>query len=202
MTWSPLATLVTPRPTSTTMPAPSWPRIAGNKPSGSAPERVNSSVWQMPVALISISTSPAFGPCSCTVSMVKGAPALGAIAARTSIWRSIQLSMHILLDSRLDTQPMHLPVEGVAADAELARDEAQVPALELQFPEQRVALRPSERVERNTLRRRCGRLRGRCADTVVLGQVRQPEPVARAPRDHGAQRVAQLPYVSWPLTRA
>src|SRR5580704_13010811 len=35
MTWSPLATLVTPRPTSTTIPAPSWPRIAGNSPSGS-----------------------------------------------------------------------------------------------------------------------------------------------------------------------
>src|SRR6266851_1167492 len=30
MTWSPVFTLVTPGPTSTTMPAPSWPRIAGN----------------------------------------------------------------------------------------------------------------------------------------------------------------------------
>src|SRR3954463_4700476 len=67
------------------MPAPSCPRIAGNKPSGSAPERVNSSVWQMPVALISTSTSPAFGPSSFTVSIVKGAPALCATAARTSI---------------------------------------------------------------------------------------------------------------------
>ena len=47
---------------STTTPAPSWPRIAGNSPSGSAPESVNSSVWQMPVALISTSTSPACGP--------------------------------------------------------------------------------------------------------------------------------------------
>src|SRR5204863_3706286 len=50
MTWSPFFTEVTPAPTSTTTPAPSWPRIAGNSPSGSAPERVNSSVWQMPVA--------------------------------------------------------------------------------------------------------------------------------------------------------
>ena len=57
----PSSALVTPGPTSTTTPAPSWPRIAGNRPSGSAPERVNSSVWQMPVALISTSTSPAFG---------------------------------------------------------------------------------------------------------------------------------------------
>ncbi len=65
-----------PGPTSTTIPAPSWPRIAGKRPSGSAPERVNSSVWQIPVALISTSTSPAFGPASCTVSIVSGAPAL------------------------------------------------------------------------------------------------------------------------------
>src|SRR6476469_4495717 len=70
---------------STTTPAPSWPRIAGNNPSGSAPERVNSSVWQIPVALISTSTSPAFGPSSRTVSTVSGAPALCATAARTSI---------------------------------------------------------------------------------------------------------------------
>ena len=64
MTWSPFFTEVTPGPTSTTTPAPSWPRIAGNNPSGSAPESVNSSVWQMPVALISTRTSNAFGPSS------------------------------------------------------------------------------------------------------------------------------------------
>jgi hypothetical protein len=43
-------------------PAPSWPRIAGNRPSGSSPDKVNQSVWQMPVALTSTSTSPARGP--------------------------------------------------------------------------------------------------------------------------------------------
>src|SRR5438477_7591693 len=85
MTWSPFFTVVTPAPTSTTMPAPSWPRMAGKSPSGSAPERVNSSVWQMPVALISTSTSPAFGPASCTFSMASGLPASHATAARTSI---------------------------------------------------------------------------------------------------------------------
>jgi hypothetical protein len=37
---------------SITTPAPSWPRIAGNNRSGSAPDSVNSSVWQTPVALI------------------------------------------------------------------------------------------------------------------------------------------------------
>src|SRR5690242_9583679 len=85
MTWSPLFSVVTPAPISTTIPAPSCPRIAGKSPSGSAPERVNSSVWQMPVALTSTSTSPAFGPSSRTVSIVSGAPALCATAARTSI---------------------------------------------------------------------------------------------------------------------
>jgi non-canonical purine NTP pyrophosphatase (RdgB/HAM1 family) len=40
----PGASVVTPGPTSRTMPAPSWPKITGNRPSGSAPERVNSSV--------------------------------------------------------------------------------------------------------------------------------------------------------------
>lgn len=40
-----------------------------------APERVKSSVWQMPVALTSINTSPAFGPSSCTVITSSGFPA-------------------------------------------------------------------------------------------------------------------------------
>src|SRR5450830_460066 len=35
----------------------------------------------MPVALISTSTSPNFGPCRSTVSMVRGAPAFQATAA-------------------------------------------------------------------------------------------------------------------------
>src|SRR3954447_12188869 len=85
MTWSPFLTEVTPAPMSTTMPAPSCPRIAGNRPSGSAPERVNSSVWQMPVALVSTRTSPALGPSSVTVVTSSGFPASNATAARTSI---------------------------------------------------------------------------------------------------------------------
>ena len=39
ITWSPGLTLVTPSPTSTTMPAPSWPSTAGNMPSGSSPRQ-------------------------------------------------------------------------------------------------------------------------------------------------------------------
>src|SRR5215470_13860674 len=82
MTWSPFFTEVTPGPTSTTTPAPSCPRIAGNSPSGSAPDNVNSSVWQTPVALISTRTSPAFGPSSSTSSTTSGFPASYATAAR------------------------------------------------------------------------------------------------------------------------
>ena len=82
MTWSPFFTLVTPGPTSTTTPAPSWPRIAGKMPSGSAPDSVNSSVWQMPVALISTSTSPALGPSRSTSMISSGFPAATATAAR------------------------------------------------------------------------------------------------------------------------
>ena len=57
----------------------------GTGPSGSAPESVNSSVWQIPVARISTITSPALGPSSCTVSTLSGSPALCATAARTSM---------------------------------------------------------------------------------------------------------------------
>src|SRR5271155_2069116 len=85
MTWSPFLTEVTPGPTSTTTPAPSWPRIAGNSPSGSAPDSVNSSVWQMPVALISTKTSPGRGPSSLTVVTSSGLPGAKATAARTSM---------------------------------------------------------------------------------------------------------------------
>ena len=75
ITWSPFASVVTPRPVSRTTPAPSWPKMTGNWLSGSAPERVNSSVWQTPVAWISTSTSPSFGPSRSTSSTTKGLPA-------------------------------------------------------------------------------------------------------------------------------
>ena len=54
------------------IPAPSCPRITGNSPSGSSPERVNASVWQTPVAFISIKTSPALRP-SRSTSKISGA---------------------------------------------------------------------------------------------------------------------------------
>ena len=49
---------------------------AGNRPSGSEPDSVYSSVWQMPVALISTSTSPSLGPSRSIVSSTKGDLAL------------------------------------------------------------------------------------------------------------------------------
>jgi hypothetical protein len=56
--------------------------MAGNRPSGSAPDSVNSSVWQMPVAFTSTSTSEAFGPSSSTSVTVSGLPFSKATAAR------------------------------------------------------------------------------------------------------------------------
>src|SRR5690554_4898275 len=82
ITWSPGLTLVTPSPTSTTMPAPSWPRMAGNTPSGSSPDRVNASVWQTPVWVILTSTSPALGGATSTSTICRGSPGAKATAAR------------------------------------------------------------------------------------------------------------------------
>src|SRR5258705_7983496 len=97
MTRSPFFTLATPRPTSTTTPAPSWPRIAGNNPSGSAPDSVNSSVWQTPVALISTSTSPSRGPSSWMVDISSGLPGATATAARTSISIPLVLNLRYVI---------------------------------------------------------------------------------------------------------
>src|SRR5262249_41157251 len=93
MTWSPFLTEVTPTPVSTTTPAPSWPRIDGNNPSGSAPDKVNSSVWHTPVALISTRTSPARGPSSWTGATSSGWPGAKATAARTSM-RSVSFLVY------------------------------------------------------------------------------------------------------------
>src|SRR5258705_8385905 len=83
MTWSPRLSVVTVGPVSTMMPAPSWPRIAGNSASGSAPESVNASVWQTPLAFISTRTSPERGPSRSTVVTSSGWPGPFATAALT-----------------------------------------------------------------------------------------------------------------------
>ena len=74
-------TEVTPGPISLTIPAPSCPRITGNSPSGSSPDRVNASVWQTPVAFTSIKTSPALGPSRSTSTISRGSPEANATAA-------------------------------------------------------------------------------------------------------------------------
>src|SRR5579871_1169576 len=110
MTWSPFLSDFTSAPVSTTMPAPSCPRIAGNNPSGSAPESVNASVWQMPVALISTSTSPARGPSRSTLVTSSGSPALFAIAALTfTEWLSPQLNRAVR-NRRFATLGEHLEI--------------------------------------------------------------------------------------------
>lgn len=99
-TWSPGFTFVTLSPTDSTIPAPSWPRMTGNAPSGSLPDRVYASaglsanvtgvyvvdrlaspVWQTPVWYISIRTSWALGGATSTSSMLRGLPASHATAA-------------------------------------------------------------------------------------------------------------------------
>src|SRR6266403_4288921 len=105
-------------------------------------------------------------------------------------------------DRPLDVQPVHFPVERVAADAKLARDVADVAMLEIQLPEQRLALGSSERVERVRLGKRGSAFGGPRAEAELGRQVSHVELVARAPRNHGAQRGAQLPYVPPPLMRA
>src|SRR5690606_35427819 len=87
ITWSPGLTLVTPSPTSTTMPAPSWPSTAGNTPSGSSPDRVNASVWHSAVWVILTSTSPLRGGSTSISTICRGFPASKATAARDFMTR-------------------------------------------------------------------------------------------------------------------
>src|SRR5690554_3051750 len=94
ITWSPGFTLVTPSPTSTTMPAPSWPSTAGNTPSGSSPDSVNASVWQSAVWVIFTSTSPFFGPSRSSSTICSGLPGSKATAARVFMgdsWTCLRL---------------------------------------------------------------------------------------------------------------
>src|SRR3546814_12448528 len=89
------------------MPAPSWPRIDGKMPAGSAPDSVYLSVWQMPDALISTSTSPALGPSSCTVSIDSGWPASNATAARTSMGKAPDQGKVAIVNSASGVAPTH-----------------------------------------------------------------------------------------------
>src|SRR3954469_5461714 len=128
MTWSPARTVVTPGPTSATTAPPSWPRMAGERPSGSAPDRVKASVWQTPVALISRRTSPAFGPSRSTVSMVSGAPARCATAALTFIVGRAPLRRRTIDNSGLLTHRHHV-AHAAAGQRAQDRKTFQLPAM-------------------------------------------------------------------------
>src|SRR5579862_3099602 len=60
-TWSPGATSVTPRPTSSTTPAPSWPSTSGSTATGDVPCSTCRSDPHTPVAATRTSTSPGCG---------------------------------------------------------------------------------------------------------------------------------------------
>ena len=59
-TWSPGTTCVTPAPTASTTPAPSWPSTTGTG-KGMVPSTTDRSLWHSPAAEIATSTSPAPG---------------------------------------------------------------------------------------------------------------------------------------------
>src|SRR6185312_12724722 len=110
ITWSPTCSEVTPSPTSSTMPPPSCPRITGNIPSGSAPDNVNASVWQTPVATMRSSTSPAFGPATSTCSIDNGLPASQATAARDFMIQLLSLGGRRALSCNLMPSVPHGPM--------------------------------------------------------------------------------------------
>src|SRR6185312_10001588 len=80
-TSSPGRRCVTPSPTSTTTPAPSWPRTIGQRPSPSEPSARWTSEWHTPAAATRTSTSPGPGGSSST-SSTRTSPGRCSTAAR------------------------------------------------------------------------------------------------------------------------
>jgi hypothetical protein len=79
-TWSPTLTRVTAAPTSSTTPAPSWPRTTGIGV-GKLPSRMSRSVWQIPEATIRTRTSSDCRAPSSRRSRANGAPPDSTTAA-------------------------------------------------------------------------------------------------------------------------
>src|SRR5258708_25235019 len=86
-TWSPTASPVTPGPTASMIPEPSWPRMTG---SPTRPLRPSRSVWHRPAPAILTRTSPGPGSFSSTCSMAYGAAAARSTAAVISKASSLQ----------------------------------------------------------------------------------------------------------------
>src|SRR5215472_18225857 len=83
-TWSPTRTRVTPGPTASITPAPSWPPTIGSRPVLSPVCRC-SSEWHMPDALKAIRTSPCLGSSSSSSVISHGLPGSEMIAALVRI---------------------------------------------------------------------------------------------------------------------
>src|SRR3954454_11674225 len=79
-TWSPGLTLVTPGPTSSIIPDPSWPPTIGNR-GGRSPSVRCRSEWHSPAAMYLISTSPGPGPSRSSSISSNGLPASSRTAA-------------------------------------------------------------------------------------------------------------------------
>src|SRR6185295_6082080 len=82
MMWSPGTTLVTPAPTSSTMPAASWPSTMG-RGGVQSPFMMCQSLWQMPAAFTFTRASPARGPSWVRSTISRGVFALKRTAAFT-----------------------------------------------------------------------------------------------------------------------
>ena len=86
-TWSPAFTRVTPGPTASITPAPSWPPTIGSRPVLS-PVWMCSSEWHRPDALKAIRTSPCRGSSSESSVTSHGLPGSLMIAALVRILTS------------------------------------------------------------------------------------------------------------------
>src|SRR6187200_2812118 len=136
MTWSPGATSVTPSPTRSTTPAPSWPRTHGAYPLGSAPEAVYRSVWQTPHATSRTSTSSDFGSASSSSWTTRGSPNSSSTAARiftSSAHRFLhERGDHLLVGGgQLRQREGGRPHAAVVDRRRLVEAERRVPLLEL-----------------------------------------------------------------------
>src|ERR1700733_7343727 len=94
-TWSPSATECTSGPTASTMPAPSWPPIAGSDSIGRSPTRTCSSEWHRPEAARRTSTSPALGPSSVSSSISHSPPY--SHRAAVCVFISLRASVVVLI---------------------------------------------------------------------------------------------------------
>ena len=93
-TWSPGLTLVTPGPTSSMTPDPSWPPTIGYR-GGRSPSVRCRSEWHSPAAVYLISTSPGPGPSRSSSISSNGLPASSSTAAVVFIVLSLSRSRDV-----------------------------------------------------------------------------------------------------------